>query len=131
MGERKRYHTVDEYIEDHAEETKQALYDMKACIVEAAPEALEGFNYGIPAFALIEGGKRDQQIMIAGYKNHVGFYPHPDTIAHFVDELQAYTYGKGSIQFPNTAPIPRALIVKMVRWRKAEIDKRMQEMQKK
>lgn len=129
MGKKKHYQTVNDYIEDHEEKTKQALYEMKACILEVVPEALEGFNYGIPAFALIEGGKRDQQVMIAGYKNHVGLYLHPDTIVHFAEELQDYASGKGSIQFPNTAAIPKALIVKMVRWRKTEIDKNMQEMQ--
>jgi hypothetical protein len=28
----------------------------------------------------MEGGKREEQIMIAGYKKHIGFYPHPITI---------------------------------------------------
>jgi hypothetical protein len=40
-------------------------------------------NYKIPAFALVEEGKRDQQIMIAGFLKHVGFYPHPDVIEAF------------------------------------------------
>ncbi len=44
-------------------------------------------NYNIPAFALVKGGKRDKQIMIAGYAKHVGFYPYPSTIEAFSERL--------------------------------------------
>ena len=78
-------------------------------------------NYNIPAFALIEGGKRDQQIMIAGYKKHLGFYPHPSAIENFLDELKVYKVGKGSVQFPVSKPLPKDLIIKMVNYRKGLI----------
>ncbi len=72
------------------------------------------FNYGIPAFALVPGGKRDQQIMIAGYAGHVGFYPHPSVIEFFASELSGYKCGRGSVQFPVSRPIPSDLVVRMV-----------------
>lgn len=76
------------------------------------------FNYNIPAFALIENGKREQQIMIAGYKTYVGLYPHPTTIEKFSKELSQYKKGKGSVQFPLNEPIPRELVIRMVKYRK-------------
>lgn len=109
--------TVDEYIESQSNETKRALYEVRECILEAAPNAIEMFNYNIPAFLLVKGGKREQQIMMAGYKNHVGFYPHPTVMEHFDAELEGYKKGKGSVQFPNNKPIPRKLVVKMVEYR--------------
>ena len=109
--------TIDEYIENQPNETKRALYEVRECILEAAPNAIEMFNYDIPAFSLVKGGKREQQIMMAGYKNHVGFYPHPTVMEHFNAELEGYKKGKGSVQFPNDKPIPHKLIVKMVRYR--------------
>jgi uncharacterized protein YdhG (YjbR/CyaY superfamily) len=109
--------TLDEYIESHPNETKRALYEVRECILEAAPNAMETFNYNIPAFSLVKGGKREQQIMMAGYKNHVGFYPHPTVMEHFDAELECYKKGKGSVQFPNNKPIPKTLIVKMVKYR--------------
>lgn len=122
MAEKKRYPTIKAYIEDQNGETKRALAEMRRCILEAAPDAAELFNYDIPAFALVENGKRDQQIMIAGYAKHVGFYPHPETIEHFADRLRAYTSGKGSVRFPNTQPLPKALIIEMVTWRKKQLE---------
>lgn len=75
------------------------------------------FNYGIPAFSLIDGGKREEQIMIAGYKKHVGLYPHPTTMEHFDKELSVYKKGKGSVQFPLKEDLPKELVVEMVKYR--------------
>jgi uncharacterized protein YdhG (YjbR/CyaY superfamily) len=112
------YKTVDDYINSQPEGTKEALSTLKECILKAAPDAKELFNYNIPAFALVENGKREQQIMIAGYKKHVGFYPHPTTIEKFSDKLTPYKQGKGSIQFPVNKPIPCELIIEMVKYRR-------------
>ena len=78
-------------------------------------------NYDIPAFALAKGGKRDKQILIAGYPKHVGFYPHPDVIDAFADRLAAYKFAKGSVQFPLNKPIPKALVIEMVRLRLSQL----------
>lgn len=117
MNGKKTYKSVAEYIDDQNEDTRKALLEVKACIAEAAPDAEELFNYDIPAFALVKKGKRDQQILIAGYEKHVGFYPHPDIIDLFKNELSAYKMGKGSVQFPNNKAIPKELIIRMVRKR--------------
>lgn len=111
------FKTIDEYIEAQPQRTKAALFILKKAILDAAPHAVEMFNYGIPAFALIEGGKRDQQIMIAGYSKHVGLYPHPTTIEHFDAALSAYKRGKGSVQFPVDQEIPAELVYRMVKYR--------------
>lgn len=108
---------VDTYIASQPPETKRALAELRAYIHQAAPRVAELMNYSIPAFALVEGGKRDKQIMIAGYPKHVGFYPHPDTIQAFADRLAAYTFAKGSIQFQLNKPIPAALVIDMVKFR--------------
>jgi len=114
---------IDEYIESQPNETKRALRKVRTCILRAAPNALEMFNYNIPAFSLVEDGKREQQIMMAGYKNHVGFYPHPTIMKHFDAELKDYKKGKGSVQFPNDKPIPEKLIIKMVKYRMELLNK--------
>lgn len=116
-----KFNTVDDYINSQAVGIKEALFILKDCILKAAPEAKELFNYGIPAFALVENGKREEQIMIAGYKKHVGFYPHPTTIEKFSEKLTMYKQGKGSIQFPINTSIPCELIIEMVKYRKSLI----------
>jgi len=113
---------VDEYISNQPPETQRALEELRSVIWQAAPNATELMNYNIPAFALVAGGKRDQQIMIAGYKKHVGFYPHPTAIEAFSDELTEYKFAKGSIQFPLDKPIPKDLVIRMVEYRLAQLN---------
>lgn len=122
---RKKYQSVADYLEDQPVRTRDALVELRSIILEAVPEAIELVNYGIPAFALEKGGKRDQQIMMAGYKQHVGLYPHPSAIEAFSDELMRkdYKMGKGSVQFPIDKLLPSALIIRMVRYRKSILDK--------
>jgi uncharacterized protein YdhG (YjbR/CyaY superfamily) len=119
-----KFKTINEYIIYQPKEHAALLQDLREAILEAVPDAVETFNYGVPAFALIEDGKRDQQIMIAGFKNHVGMYPHPTVIEKFEKELSVFKQGKGSIQFPLNKPIPKALVVKMVKYRKKLISKK-------
>ncbi len=109
--------TVDDYFNAQPEKVKVALLELREYILEAAPDAEELLNYNIPAYTLVKGGKREQQIMIAGYKHHIGLYPHPTTMAHFERELSGFKRGKGSVQFPLDQPLPQDLIIRMIRFR--------------
>lgn len=119
MSGKKQYISVAEYFDDQPEQTKIVLIELRKCIIKVVPEAIEILNYNIPAYTLTDGGKRDQQIMIAGFKNHVGFYPHPSTIERFDNELLPYKKGKGSVQFPLDKPQPLDLIERMISYRKS------------
>jgi uncharacterized protein YdhG (YjbR/CyaY superfamily) len=112
---------IDAYISAQPPETQRALEDLRACIWQAAPNVTELLNYRIPAFALVDGAKRDQQIMIAGYRKHVGLYPHPDVIEAFAAQLSEYKFAKGSVQFPLDRPIPKTLVVEMVKYRLSQL----------
>lgn len=121
--EKTRSKEVDAYISAQPPETQRALEELRSYIWLAAPKASELLNYNIPAFALVEGGKRNQQIMIAGYLKHVGFYPHPDVIEAFSDQLKEYKYAKGSVQFPLNRSIPKELVIEMVKCRLTQLQK--------
>jgi uncharacterized protein YdhG (YjbR/CyaY superfamily) len=112
---------VDEYISKQPPATQRALEELRSCIWQAAPRLTELINYGIPAFALVDGGKRDQQVMIAGFAKHVGFYPHAAVMEEFSDQLAGYKFAKGSIQFPLDKPIPRDLVISMVKCRLSQL----------
>lgn len=118
-----QYSSVEEYRNDQPDQTKTALLQLKELILEVEPNATELLNYNIPAYALIKNGKREQQIMIAGYKNHVGLYPHPTTMEKFEPELKEYKRGKGSVQFPLDKPLPKDLITRMIKFRKELLKK--------
>jgi uncharacterized protein YdhG (YjbR/CyaY superfamily) len=122
---KKRYKSkeVDEYIAAQPPATRGPLEKLRSYIWAAAPNLTELINYNIPAFALVDGGKREQQVMIAGYPKHVGFYPHPSVIEEFESQLAEYKFAKGSIQFPLNKPIPKELVVNMVRFRLSQLRK--------
>lgn len=117
MTERSTFRSAEEYLEAQPENTRKLLLELKACILEVAPNATELLNYGIPAYALTEGGKRDQQVMIAGFRNHVGLYPHPETIEKFKEDLKDLSTSKGTIRFDLDKPLPKDLIKRMISYR--------------
>lgn len=117
MSETNKFNSIEDYFNAQTKDAKKALIELKECILKIVPNATELFNYNIPAYSLIKGGKREQQIMIAGYKKHVGLYPHPTTMEKFDSELSDYKKGKGSVQFPLDKPIPKELVEKMIKYR--------------
>lgn len=122
MGKMKSYKSVDEYFDDQTELALTKLLEIREAIFEAAPDAEEKVNYGIPCYALIKGGKRDTQVMIAAYQKHVSFYPMPSAVEAFKDQLKPFITGKGTIQFSLHEEIPKELIKKMVLFRMNELD---------
>lgn len=123
MSEINNFKSVEAYFNAQPEKTKKALIELKECILKVVPNATELFNYNIPGYALVEDGKREQQIMIAGYMKHVGLYPHPTTIEKFDSELSEFKKGKGSVQFPLDKPLPKKLIESMVQYRIALLER--------
>lgn len=120
-GPMPNFETIDDYIAQQPKVVQLKLQELREIIKEAAPDAIEILNYKIPSFNLVPDGKRDQQIMMAGYAKFIGFYPFPTTMEKFADELKEYKKGKGSVQFPLNKPLPKDLIIRMVKFRKEEI----------
>lgn len=117
MDENKQIKSVGDYFNTQPDKVRNALLEIKEFILTVVPNAEELLNYNIPAYTLTKGGKREQQIMMAGYKNHVGFYPHPTTMEKFKNELTDFKKGKGSVQFPLDEPLPKELIMRMIKYR--------------
>ncbi|MFP9119104.1 iron chaperone [Flavobacterium sp. RNTU_13] len=104
---------VDNYIAQFPQETQQVLNQVRAVIITTCPEAVENISYGMPAYKL--NGKA--LVYFAGYKNHIGFYATPTGHDAFKEALAHYKQGKGSVQFPLTAPMPLELIQQIVLFR--------------
>jgi uncharacterized protein YdhG (YjbR/CyaY superfamily) len=103
---------IDEYIAGFPQDIQKLLERVRATIREAAPEATEAIKYQIPTFIL-----NGNLVHFAAFKNHIGFYPAPQGIEEFKDELSAYKGAKGSVQFPYDQPIPFDLISRIVKFR--------------
>ena len=121
MAKTSKFKTVEEYIKKQPLETQNVLQSLRTIIKKAVPNVIELINYDIPAFALVEGGKRDKQIMIAGYKTFVGFYTGTNILEHFSSYLSGHTVGKASVQFSNNQPLPEKLIIEIVRYKQKQI----------
>jgi uncharacterized protein YdhG (YjbR/CyaY superfamily) len=106
---------IDEYIAGFPEDVQEILEKIRLTIKNAAPDAQETINYGIPTFKL-----KGNLVHFAGYKKHIGFYPAPSGIEKFKDELSAYEGAKGSVKFPLNQPMPYDLIDEIVRFRVKE-----------
>ena len=87
--------SVDAYIAAAPEAARPALYEMRALIRAAAPEAQETISYGMPAYK----GRR-VLVYFAAQKAHLGFYPTPSAIVRFQAELAPYQTSKGAVQLP-------------------------------
>jgi uncharacterized protein YdhG (YjbR/CyaY superfamily) len=107
--------TITEYIKTAPKETRMKLREMRTCIREAAPEAVESIKWGMPAFS-----HQRILVMFAAFKHHIGFFPTPPTVKVFAKELSKFKTGKGSIQFPLEKPLPLSLIRKITAFRVRE-----------
>lgn len=104
--------TIDEYIAGFPEEIQALLRQMRQVIHAAAPEATEAIAYQMPTFRL-----NGNLVHFAAFKNHIGFYPAPQGIEQFQEELSKYKGAKGSVQFPLDQPIPFDLVTRIVQYR--------------
>ncbi len=118
-----KYRNVTEYMADQSDEVRALLVEMRSLIREVVPDSEEKMNYGVPAYSLIKGGKAECQVMIGGFKKHVGLYPHPTTLEHFAEQLKEYKTSKGTVQFPLDKPLPAQLIKEMVAYRRDVVAK--------
>ena len=110
-----KFKDTDEYISVFPEATQKILQQLRNTIKKAAPKAEEVISYNMPAFK-----QNTVLVYFAGYDNHIGFYPAPSALDAFKKEIAVYKNSKGAVQFPLDAPLPLALVTKMVKFRVAQ-----------
>ena len=106
---------IDEYIAGFPTEIQQILEKIRATIRRAAPDAQETIKYGMPTF-ILEGN----MVHFAAFKKHIGLFPPTKGDEEFKKKASPYEGPKGNLRFPLDAPIPYALIGKVVKLRVRE-----------
>jgi uncharacterized protein YdhG (YjbR/CyaY superfamily) len=110
---------VDTFLAGLAPETRAALEGLRRTIAKAAPDAVEGISYGVPAFKY-----RGRPLVSFGAgKNHCSFYVQsPAVMDAYGDELAQFDTAKGTIRFAPDKPLPAGLVTKLVKARMVETD---------
>lgn len=108
-----RFENVDSYITTFPLPTQRKLRQLRRLVTRLVPEVREGISYNMPAYKLNNG----VVLYFAAYAKHIGFYPTGKGIEAIKEDLGAYRWSKGAIQFPLEKPLPVELITKIIRLR--------------
>ncbi|MEX0864629.1 MAG: DUF1801 domain-containing protein [Acidimicrobiia bacterium] len=119
MKESAEVATVDAFLAAAPDDQRAALEQLRAVIKAAAPEAVEGLGYGVPAFKYL--GR--PLVSYGAAKAHCAFYVQSPAVmeahAHLVE---GYDTSKGTIRFQAHQPLPADLVTTLVRARMAETE---------
>jgi len=110
---------IDAFLAGLPQEMREALEALRRTIATAAPDAVEGIGYGVPAFKY-----RGRPLVSFGAgKNHCAFYVQsPAVMDAHRDELAGYDTAKATIRFAADKSLPAGLVTKLVKARIAETD---------
>lgn len=112
MATRPELRTIDQYIAGCAPEVRTTLEKLRATIRRAAPGATEVISYRMPAFRL-----HGMLVYFAAFKKHIGMFPPLRGDAKLQAAASKYAGPKGNLKFPLDAPIPYALVARIVKFR--------------
>jgi uncharacterized protein YdhG (YjbR/CyaY superfamily) len=110
---------IDAYLATLPPDQREALQRLRAQIARLVPDAVETISYGMPAFKL----HGHALLWFAAWKAHCSIYPLTDRFleAH-ADALKGYRRTRGSLHFTTEAPLPEALVERLVRERLAGLE---------
>lgn len=95
------------------------MHAIRSHIAILVPDAIEALSYAIPVF------KYSGQPLAgyAAYKKHCSDYPMSGSVIDGLETMLAvYETAKGAVRFPIAAPLPKALIKKLLEARIKQIE---------
>jgi uncharacterized protein YdhG (YjbR/CyaY superfamily) len=114
---------VDEYIAKAPKPTQQMMKQIRSAIRATVPEAEEKISYGMPFYEYKFPGYKGRLAYFGLFKKHISFYAVPHRIpTDLAKQLKQYKAAKATLRFPLDKKVPVALLKKLVKLRKEEID---------
>ena len=109
---------IDAHLAKVPAERRTVIERLRKTIRAAAPRAVEALSYGVPSVRQDGRGV----VAYAAAARHGSFYPMSSAVFRaFAADLRAYECSKGTIRFPYDAPLPAALVRRIVKARLAEL----------
>jgi uncharacterized protein YdhG (YjbR/CyaY superfamily) len=108
--------SIDEYLDSQPQAVRALLHHVREAIRAAIPSAEEAVAF-----------KQDGRAVLhfAGWKEHYSLYPATTRVVNALRaELARYEIDHGTIRFPLSEPVPRALIMSIAQLRAAEEQER-------
>jgi uncharacterized protein YdhG (YjbR/CyaY superfamily) len=110
---------IDAFLAGLPEDVRGVLEVLRRTIATAAPDAVEGIGYGVPAFKY----RGRPLVSFGAAKEHCSFYVQsPAVLDAHREELAGYDTAKGTIRFTPDKPLPASLVTTLVKARVAETD---------
>jgi uncharacterized protein YdhG (YjbR/CyaY superfamily) len=105
--------TVEAYFANLTPDKRAGLEKLRRTLKPLLPKAEECISYGVPAFRHPDG----VVAYYAAMKSHLSFFPTSYPIEVCAKELKGYETSRGTIRFPIDAPLPAALVKKLIKAR--------------
>lgn len=112
MKSRPQGRTVAEYLAAVPAKQRAALRRLRKYILAAAPGAEDCISYRMPAVRY----RGKVLVWYGASASHCAFYP-GGLVKEFAAELAKFSTSKGTVRFQPEAPLPAALIRKLVKAR--------------
>ena len=110
---------IDAYLANLRAEQREALQRLREQIARLVPDAVETISYGMPAFKL----QGHALMWFAAWRAHCSIYPLTGTFAKAnADAVKVFRGTKGSLHFTARAPLPEALVERLVRARLSDLE---------
>jgi uncharacterized protein YdhG (YjbR/CyaY superfamily) len=102
---------IDDYLAQLDEPKRTTLEQLRRTILEVAPDAEQCISHGMPALKV----RGTTVAGFAAFQHHLSYFPHSGKVlGQLADELEAYKWSKGALQFPIDAPLPKALVQRLI-----------------
>jgi uncharacterized protein YdhG (YjbR/CyaY superfamily) len=102
---------VDAYVGAQEPAIRERLARLRAAVLAAAPDAVEGIRYRMPVYAL----GTDAFVAFAAQKRYISLYVgRPEILQAFAADIGHLSAGKGCLRFGPKGDLPPATLARLL-----------------